>query len=145
MYQLTFGDFIRQVATQVGIPVNWVNPSLVMVSLDLPEKRKQTVYIEPIGMDPENNLVVGFYSPALKLPLNQMLGQKIANELLRANSKIFHGAWAILTLSDGDYLVVADTQIAQFMEPQEFKASTLSLALLADAKELELTGTDVFK
>lgn len=142
---VTFADFIQVIAIEANIPVKWINPSLVSVSCDLPGKRKQTVFIEPIGTDPENNLIVGFFSPALKLPPGQMLGQKMANELLRDNSRLFHGAWAIIKLSDGEYLVASDTQIAQSMQPQEFRASTFAVAATADAKEQELTGADVFR
>jgi hypothetical protein len=39
---------------------------------------------------------------------------------------------------DGDYLVMCDTQIAQYMQPQEFSASALSVALAADAGEKKI-------
>lgn len=136
----TFSDFITQIAAQAGIPVRWESDSRVSVLCNLPRERRQTVYIDFLGEDAQKNILVGFYSPVIKLPPNQMLGQKMANDLLRENANLPHGAWAILKLNDGEYLVACDTQIAQHMQPQELSASVSTLAFTADEKEKILTG-----
>ena len=118
-------------------------PENVTLVFDMGSGRSQRVWVRALGTDAAENLIIGFFSPVLQLPTDEMLGQKAANELLRENAKLAHGAWAIQNTTDGEYLVATDTQIAQTMDHQEFEASVRALAATADAKEREL-GADVF-
>jgi hypothetical protein len=79
----------------------------------------------------------------MKMGAGQYLPQKKANDLLRQNAKLLHGAWAIENIEGDDYLVIFDTQIAQTMDTEEFAASVKAAAFLADEMEREL-GRDGF-
>jgi len=141
--KMSFADFVEQVAAKAGLKVEKRNPSLIVVPYNMGGDRHQSVYVRPLGMTANKSLIIGFSSPALKMPAGQQLGQKTANDLLRENAKLPHGAWAIESIEDAEYLVAFDTQIAQTMDPIEFKASAGALADIADSMEQKL-GTDNF-
>ena len=121
--ETSFGDFITQVATRAGLKISERGPSSVTLLFDLGGGRKQKVWVRSRGTSRDGKLIVGFFSPALQIPAGAMLGQKAANELLRENVKLAHGAWAIEKAGNEECLVAFDTQIAQTMQPEEFKAS----------------------
>ncbi|MBI5208616.1 MAG: hypothetical protein HY927_01425 [Elusimicrobia bacterium] len=141
--QVPFADYIEQLAKKAGMVVNKTNPDLVVIPFDMGGGRHQNVFVRPMGKTGDGNVIIGFFSPALKMPSGQMLGQKSANDLLRENAKLAHGAWAIEKIENDDYLVVYDTQIAQTMEAEEFKASAYALSSIADEMEKRL-GADSF-
>lgn len=141
--KMSFGDFIEKVAAKANLKVEKRAENLVVVPFDMGDGRFQQVFVRPMGVEFGNQLIIGFFSPALKMPKGQMLGQKTANDLLRRNSELPHGAWAIEKIGDEDFLVVFDTQIAQTMQAEEFRSSVLSLSKVADKMEKDL-GVDVF-
>lgn len=138
---MSFSEFVETVAEKAGVPVKKKDNSVV-VTCDVGEGRTQNVVVALFGQE-RGNLIIGFSSAVLKMPAGQMLNQKTANELLRKNADLPHGAWAIEKIEDSEYLVVFDTQIAQTMDPEEFKASVEALAFYADKMEKKL-GKDVF-
>ncbi len=138
-----FSQFLTEVAAKSGLKVRQLGPSAIVVPFDMGEGRTQNVWVRALGTDGGGNLLVGIYSPALKMPEGQLLSREAANGLLRENVNLAHGAWAIQKMEDGEYLVLFDTQIAQTMDPEEFTASVRSLAAAADAKEKSL-GSDAF-
>mgnify|MGYP005836847323 CR=1 FL=1 len=140
---MSFADFLTQIAGKTGLKVRTISPSAVVVPFDMGEGRTQYVWVRAVGTDGRGNLLVGIYSPALKMPEGQLLSREAANELLRENINLAHGSWAIQKMEDGEYLVMFDTQIAQTMDPEEFAASVRGLAAAADAKEKSL-GSDAF-
>ena len=141
--QMSFAAFIENVASGAGLPIDKRGPDLVTVNFDMGSGRKQIVWIAPIGQDHMSNLIVGFLSPALQMQAGEDLGRKAANDLLRDNAKLFHGAWAIVTIEGTEYLAVVDTQIAHTMQSEEFSATVGMVAALADEMEKKL-GTDLF-
>lgn len=140
---VSFAEFIQQVAARAGLKVNVVNPELVVVPYDMGEGRSQNTFVRPMGRTGAGHNIVSFFSPALKMPAGQELGAKTANDLLRRNSKIPHGAWAIDQVDGADYLGVMETHIAQTMDVDEFSAACVVVAKLADEMEKTL-GTDSF-
>lgn len=139
---MSFAEFVETIAEKAGMTVNKPDDSSIVVHFDTGEGRTQRLIVKPVGQE-GGNLIVGFYSAVLEMPAGQMLNQKTANELLSENAHLYHGAWAIEKIEDSEYLVVFDTQIAQTMDPEEFKASVRALAFFADEMEKKL-GKDVF-
>ena len=141
--KLSLADFLKHVAGAAKLTVRQLRPNLVAVPFDMGGGRSQSVYVEAAGEDAAGNLIVTFFSPALELPGGQRLGEKAANQLLEKNAKAAHGAWAIKEVDGTTYLGACDTQIAQTMDPPEFRASAMGLAAMADGFEKGL-GKDVF-
>lgn len=141
--KVSVGEFLTQMADKSGLKIEDQGPENVTVLFDMGEGRSQRVWVRALGTDAGDNLIVGFFSPVLQVPQGEMIGQKAANELLRENATLAHGAWAIQKTKDGEYLVAFDTQIAQTMDPKEFEASVRAMAAVADLKEKDL-GHDLF-
>ncbi len=138
-----FSDFIVHIASQAGFEVVKESPTIVTITLDLKDGRAQTVWIKPAGTDNQDNPLISITSAAAKIPKGQNLSQSVANELLRQNTNIAHGAWGINKIEENEYLVAMVTMIAKTMQPEDFKASVVSLAMTADNKEKEM-GVDIF-
>lgn len=139
----TFADFVESVASKAGLKIVKKDANVAVAAFRMAEGRSQTVWIKPVGFDVHRNLIVAISSPALKMPKGQMIGQQKANDLLRENAKMAHGAWAIEDVDGDGYLVALDTQIAATMQPEEFEASVRGVAATADQMERKL-GVDVF-
>lgn len=139
----SFAEFVEKIATEAGLKVIKRSHTLVIVLFDMGEGRKQNVFVKPLGLDHKGNLVIGFSSPALQMPADQMLSQDVANDLLRRNAKFAHGSWAIERQGENDYLVAFNTQLAHTMQPQEFEAIVRVLSRAADNMEKTL-GVDLF-
>lgn len=140
---MSFSEFVQASALQAKLNVKVSGPELVIVPYDLGEGRSQNTFVRPLGRTGAGHNILSFFSPCLKMPTGQELGAKTANDLLRRNAKIPHGAWAIDTIDGADYLGVIETHIAQTMQPEEFAAACVVVAKLADDMEKTL-GTDSF-
>ena len=139
-----FSAWIEAIAALAGFDLQPLSESLVAITCQLNGGRKQTVWISPIGKDRHNNTVITIASPAMKLGASgRQISQRQANDLLRHNAKLCHGAWAIDTIEGDDYLVMFDTQIAEAMDTVEFASSVKDTPALADAMEKQL-GKDQF-
>jgi hypothetical protein len=136
---VNFPDWIEAIAAMAGLKLEKLGETLVAVRCEMAEGRTQIVWISPLGKDRFHNTIIGISSPALKLgSTGRCLSQQQANDLLRQNAKMPHGAWAIENIEGDDYLVMFDTQIAETMDAQEFAASVKATALLADTMEKRL-------
>ncbi len=135
---INFPDWIETIATMAGFKIQKLSRSLVVIKYKLPRERTQTVWVSPVGKDPLGNTIISISSPAIKMGAGQYLSQKKANDLLRQNAKLLHGAWAIENIEGDDYLAMFDTLIAQTMDTKEFAASVKAVAFLADEMEREL-------
>ncbi|MBI2363108.1 MAG: hypothetical protein HYV15_06970 [Elusimicrobia bacterium] len=140
---VSFADFIQGLDAKSNLKVRVSGPELVIVPYDMGEGRAQNTFVRPLGKTGAGHLIVSFFSPALKMPAGQEIGAKTANDLLRRNSKIPHGAWAIDQVDGADYLGVFETHIAQTMDPAEFAAACFVTAKLADDMEKTM-GADSF-
>ena len=140
---VTFAQFIQDMAAKAKLNVVQKGPDLVMVPWDLADGRKQNTFVRPLGTTGAGYLIVGFFSPSRRFSSEQDLAHASAIDLLRKNARIPHGSWGIASVNGEEYLGVCDTQIAQTMQPEEFHASCLAIAQLADALEKQL-GADVF-
>jgi len=139
------GGFIAKLAQNAGINIESQNLEGVIINYKLPDNRHQRVWIKRLFIDEKRGLVIiGIFSPALSMPTGQQLGQETANRLLRQNATFAQCAWAIDSGTDNnDYLVIMDTLIANFTQPEELIEAVESAAILADDMEKKL-GQDVF-
>ncbi len=141
---LNFPQWIEAIAAMGGFKLEKLSETLVAIRYKLHTGRYQTVWISPAGKDPLGNTIITISSPAMKMGAGYLLDRKQANQLLRQNAKLMHGAWAIANIEGDDFLILFDTQIAETMDTKELTASIKSTAFLADEMERELKGTDKF-
>ncbi len=139
---LTFEQFIKDVASKAKLNVMVKGPEMVVVPWDISEGRKQNTFVRPLGTT-GIGLIISFFSPTRKIVTGSELDLAAALDMLRKNARIPHGAWAIASVMGEEYLGVQDTQLAHTMQPDEFYASALAVARLADEAEQKL-GTDTF-
>ena len=134
--RFNFSAWIESIAAMAGFKLQKLSDTLVVITCNLNGGRSQIVWVSAMGKDRFNNTVVSIASPALKLGhVGRYLSQKEANNLLRHNAALCHGAWAIQNIEGDDYLVMFDTQIAETMDTTEFATSVKDTAALADALE----------
>jgi hypothetical protein len=139
-----FPNWVEAIAAMAEFDFQKLGENLVAITCQLNGGRSQTVWVSPIGRDRFKNTVITIASPALKLgAAGRSLPKEQANNLLRHNAKLCHGAWAIQNIEGDDYLVMYDTQIAETMDTMEFATSVKDTAALADAMEKKL-GKDQF-
>ena len=63
-------------------------------------------------------------------------------KLLRYNTKIVHGAFAVVDQGSGDEVVIQANQLAETADPMEVTRVLTSIAWQADKVEEKLLGTD---
>lgn len=136
---VSFEVFIKDVAAKAKLNIMVKGPDMVVVPWDIAEGRKQNTFVRPMGTT-GMGLVISFFSPTRKLAAGAEPDGKMAVELLRKNARIPHGSWCIASVSGEEYLGVQDTQLAHTMQPDEFYASALAVARLADELEKQLGG-----
>ena len=138
-----FSDVIAAHAGKAGLKVVVKSPDMVMVPYALDGGRAQNCFVTYLGKDGDGANIIAIFSPSLKMPKDQELGAKTANDLLRRNSRLSHGAWAIVNMGPDDYLGCLATQALETMQPEEFRAACLVTCLAADDLEKQF-GTDTF-
>lgn len=138
-----FTTFIQGLAAKVNLTVQVKGPDMVMVPWDFGGGRLQNTYIRPMGQTGAGHFIVGFFSPCMKIATGAEIELKTALDLLRKNARMPHGSWAIASVQGDEYLGVQDTQIAQTMQPEEFHASAVVVAKVADDFE-KASGKDLF-
>lgn len=136
---VSFEVFIRDIAAKAKLNIMTKGPDMVVVPWDISEGRKQNTFVRPLGTT-GMGLVISFFSPTRKLAAGAEVDGKMAVELLRKNARIPHGSWCIASVAGEEYLGVQDTQLAHTMQPDEFYASALAVARLADELEKQLGG-----
>ncbi len=139
-----FYAWIKAIGAMAGFALQKLSDNLAVITCRLNGGRSQTVWISAMGQDRYHNTIIRISSPAMKMgSAGRLLSQKQANDLLRHNATLCHGAWAIETLEGDDYLVIFDTHIAGTMDTVEFATSVKDTAALADTMEKKL-GKDQF-
>ena len=98
--------------------------------------RQQTVHIDFTIKDEEGHDVIGYWSicgPA---------SERNAMALLRYNTKMVHGAFAVKTTPSGEMIVVQGNQLASTADPLEVTRTITAIAWQADKVEQKLGGGD---
>ena len=100
--------------------------------------RKQTVSVDFSLKDDSGHAVIGYAStcgPAT---------EKNALMLLKYNTKMVHGAFAVQSTDSGDMVVIQANQLADTADPLEVTRVMTAVAWQADKVEQQLLGTDNF-
>jgi len=108
----------------------------VHVTVPLQSLRKQKVTIEFGKTDQEGHPIVSLWSicgPA---------SEKNAMSLLRYNTKMLHGAFAVRAVNGGEAIVLQANLMAETIDPLEVSRALSALAWQADKVEQKLVGGD---
>jgi membrane protease subunit (stomatin/prohibitin family) len=142
---LDFGDLApqapdaKQLVRAVAQGAGWqLNESGDVWSVVVPigSLRKQTVHVDFTVKDDDGNAVLGFSSvcgPA---------SERNAMALLRYNTKMIHGAFAVQQTPAGEMIVVQGNQLANTADPLQVTRVMTAIAWQADKVEEKLGGGD---
>ena len=108
------------------------------VTIPIGSLRKQTVNINFARKDADGHGVISFTS------LCGPASEKNAMALLRYNTKILHGAFAVQSTPSGEVIVVQANQLAETVDPLEITRVMTAVAWQADKAEEQLGGTDQY-
>jgi len=108
------------------------------VSVPIGPLRKQIVVINFSAKDPGGHALVTYRSTCGPATSDNALN------LLRYNSQLVHGAFAIAATSAGDMVVVQANQMADAAAPLEITRTITAIAWQADQAEEKLGGGDQF-
>jgi hypothetical protein len=135
---------IHQIATMAGIK-GQRQGELLSYGWDFGRGRDQMCFVAPFIETDEGLHLVCFFSPCERLGKGFLGGmsKNTALQLLRLNSQLEFGHFAIMKLGGDELLCVRTTQILETMEVQEFEQHCMGVAKLADAWE-EKIGKNEF-
>jgi len=109
------------------------------VLVPLGQDRRQKVYVMFNGHDDDGEDIVSFLSICGEAT------DRHAMTLLRFNSRIPYGAFAVKTIQGKEYFVATANQLASTADPQEIGKLLFEVARRADAIERQIGGgQDVF-
>lgn len=137
---------VQQVAAIAGYKVGpHPEQDLLVAGFDMGNGRSQMVYIAHVGQTGDGKDVISFMSPCMtvKRGLFGGLSKRRAVHLLRLNSQMLFGCFALYTFQNEDVLMVSSSQIVDTMEVEEFSSHLQACAQLADAYEQKV-GQDNF-
>jgi membrane protease subunit (stomatin/prohibitin family) len=100
--------------------------------------RKQTVHVQFGGQDEEGDPIVSFSSTC------GAFNERTAATLLRYNTKMVHGAFAVQNTPAGEMIVVQANQLAGAADPIAVTRVLTAVAWQADKVEERLGGADQF-
>lgn len=126
---------LRALCSQSGWPVE-SQATAWKVTVNVGSLRKQTVHIDFAGVDDEGHKLVSFWSSCGPVnPANALT-------LLRYNSQIVHGAFAVKSVDGSDLLVLRANLLADTADPLELTRTLTAIAWQADQVEQQMSGTD---
>jgi hypothetical protein len=108
------------------------------VKVSIGALRKQTVHVQFGGRDEEGDPIVSFSSTC------GAFNERNAAMLLRYNTKMVHGAFAVQNTPAGDMIVVQANQLAGAADPIAVTRVLTAVAWQADKVEERLGGADQF-
>ncbi|MHC4400237.1 MAG: SPFH domain-containing protein [Planctomycetota bacterium] len=128
-------SMVRNVAEAGGYKIAESGDSLE-ITVAVGSLRKQVVYVDFGKSDDAGHDVVTYWSicgPAM---------DKHATTLLRYNTKMLHGAFAVKDVNGSPTVVLQANQLAQTLDPLEVSRVLSAIAWQADKVEQKLTGDD---
>ena len=132
-------DDVRSLVRQVISSNGWQaqeNGDRWTIQIPIGSLRKQRVEIDFNAKDDEGHSIVAVTSVCG--PFNE----KNATALLSYNTRLVHGAFAVIDGSSGKQVVVRANQLADTADPLELTRTITSVAWQADKVEEKLTGKD---
>ena len=137
---------VQQIAAIAGFKLApHPDQDLLVAGFDMGSGRSQMVYIAHVGQTPEGKDVVSFMSPCLNVRRGFLggLSKSRAVNLLRLNSRMLFGFFALHSFPSEDVLMVCSSQIVDTMEVEEFSSHLEACAHAADEYE-KVIGRDDF-
>jgi hypothetical protein len=128
---------VRQVCQTSGFAVE-EQGDFWQVSVPIGGLRKQLVTVRFDEKDPQGNAIVSYQSscgPAT---------DQTAPTLLRYNTKMVHGAFAVQKVGDIEMVVIQANQLADMLNPLGVTQVLTAVAWQADQVEEKMLGTDSF-
>jgi hypothetical protein len=128
---------VRSVAQAAGHAIDESGePWQITVAVD--SLRKQKVYVDFGPPDASGQAMITFWS------ICGPVSQQNALALLRYNTQIAHGAFAIKTIHGVDMVVLQSNQAAGTLDPLAVSRVLSAIAWQADKAEQKLTGGDAY-
>jgi len=130
-------QIVRSVAQSAGWTIDESGDSW-RVTVPIGSLRKQTVSIDFSRKDDAGNGLVAYAStcgPAT---------DKNALQLLKFNTQMVHGAFAVQSTAAGDMVVVQANQLADTLDPLQVTRVMTAVAWQADKVEQTMLGTDQY-
>ncbi len=144
---LDFGDLapvtadpkamVRNVATAADYQIKESDGGL-QITVKVSPLRKQVVHVDFTRSDREGHAMVAYWSicgPA---------SPKNAMTLLKYNTQMLHGAFAVRPVGGADMVVLQSNHLAETIDPLEISRVLSALAWQADQVEQKLAGGDEF-
>jgi hypothetical protein len=144
---LTFDDLAsvrvdaRQLVRQVSQSAGWSveeQGDAWNVTVPISSLRKQTVHVRFDAQDEEGDSVIAFSSTC------GAFNERNAAALLRYNTKMVHGAFAVQNTPAGEMIVVQANQLTDAADPLAVTRVMTAVAWQADKVEERLGGSDTF-
>lgn len=135
---------VDEIATLAGMKGR-VNEDLLRFEMgfNLDEGRRQAVYVRPV----RNTKIpmITIFSPCLvrKKGMFQGISKKMALDLLRRNEQVLFARYGIIEAKEETLIAASIDHLLDTLDPPEFEASTLHVAMAADTYERE-HGQDDF-
>ncbi len=126
-------QLIRSVAQSAGWQIT-ENGDRWQLVLSVGPLRKQTVTANFAARDPEGHAVVSFTSTC------GVASEANAMNLLRLNTQMVHGAFAVERSEAGELIVLQSNHLAETLDPLEVTRVVTALAWQADRAEEQLGG-----
>lgn len=126
---------VRSVAASAGYRVD-ESAGALRITVPVGTLRKQVVTVEFGRRDDQGHAVVSCWSvcgPAV---------EKNAGALLRYNTGMLHGAFALRTVQGAEKVVLQSNHLAETLDPLEVSRTLSAIAWQADKVEEKLTGGD---
>ncbi len=129
-------QLVKQVITAAGYSLQEDKPEQWRVTVPVGSTRKQVVYVLFDRKDAEGDPLVSFLSycgPAT---------QRNAMQLLRYNTRLAHGAFAVVKAGGTEMVALVANLLASALDPLEVSRTLSAVAWQADRVEQKLTGGD---
>jgi hypothetical protein len=128
-------QLVRQVAQSAGWSIDEQGETW-NVTVPISSLRKQTVHVQFDAKDEEGDSIIAFSSTC------GAFNERNAAALLRYNTKMVHGAFAVQNTPGGEMIVVQANQLTDAADPLAVTRVMTAVAWQADKVEERLGGSD---
>ncbi len=128
---------VRSVAEAAGYSIQPVGETM-RITISLGALRKQLVSVEFGKTDKSGHSMVNYWS------ICGPVSEKNAMTLLRYNTKMLHGAFAVRDIDGTEMVVIQANQLADTLDPLEVSRVLSAIAWQADKVEQQLGGGDEY-
>ena len=128
---------VRSVATAAGYTIEESGETL-RITIPLSTLRKQLVNVEFGKTDKSGHSMVNYWS------ICGPVSEKNAMSLLRYNTKMLHGAFAVREVNGTELVALQANQLAETLDPLEISRVLSAVAWQADQVEQKLSGGDEY-